>query len=305
MQVRFWGVRGSIPCPGRETVKYGGNTACLELRFEGLERLVIIDAGSGIRELGRRGLQHAAKPGMQRMEMFLTHTHLDHILGFPFFAPIYRPETMLKIYGPFTHEDDSLEGVLGGQLAYRYFPVRLQELAATLEFIELRESRLDLGNGIKVTAKYLNHPLMCLGYRFEYRGRVFCTVYDTEPFRNLFCTDPDADSYDAAVAQAGELAAREETHRMEEFFAGADLLVHDAQYTQDEYESRAVGWGHTSFEHAIATAQRAGVKRLALFHHDPLRTDAEIDRLSKKYCRVYAGGLEVFFAREGLAVDLN
>jgi phosphoribosyl 1,2-cyclic phosphodiesterase len=305
MKVRFWGVRGSIPCPGRETVKYGGNTACLELRFEGLERLVIIDAGSGIRELGRRVLQHDVKRGMHRMEVFLTHTHLDHILGFPFFGPLYRPETMLKIYGPITHEDDTLEKVLGGQLTYRYFPVRLQELAASMEFIGLRESRLDLGNGIKVTAKYLNHPLLCLGYRFEYNDRVFCAVYDTEPFRNLFCTDPDADSYDETVSQAGELAAREENRRMEEFFEGADLLVHDAQYTQEEYESLAVGWGHTSIEHAINAAQRSGVKRLALFHHDPLRADVDLDRFNEKYCRTHAGALEIFFAREGMAVDLG
>ena len=180
MKIKFWGVRGSIPCPGPQTVKYGGNTSCLELRFMNPERRIIIDAGTGIRELGNYMMTHDLPKGPIVAEIFLTHTHWDHIQGFPFFAPIYIPGTKLRVYGPVIyHEDETIENVVGGQLAYRYFPVRQEELAAEIEYIDLSESRLDLGDGIMLTTKYLNHPLLCLGYRFEYRGKVFCTAYDS------------------------------------------------------------------------------------------------------------------------------
>lgn len=305
MKVRFWGVRGSIPCPGPHTMIYGGNTPCIELRFKDLDRLIILDAGSGIRELGDYLVTHDLPKGPINTEIFLTHTHWDHIMGFAFFAPIYIPRTKLKVYGPVTYEDVTLEDTVGGQLMYRYFPVRQQELASEIEYIDLKEGVLDLGDEIMLTAKYLNHPLLCLGYRFEYHDKVLCTCYDTEPFRNVFCTDPDDPSYDEAMAIEGEQVAREENERLEQFFAGADLLIHDTQYTQEEYESSKVGWGHSSFEHAIAAAGRAGVKRLALFHHEPIMTDSEIEELSKKYCSPdYGGNTEVFFAREGMELEV-
>ncbi len=305
MKIRFWGVRGSIPCPGPHTVKYGGNTLCLELRFKDPDRLIIIDAGSGIRELGNYMMAHDLPKGPIETEIFLTHTHWDHIMGLPFFTPIYIPGTKLKIYGPVTYEDDTLKDVVGGQLTYRYFPVRQTELASEIKYIDFKEGRLELGDGIVLKTKYLNHPLLCLGYRFEYRGKILCTAYDTEPFQNIFCTDPDDPAYDEAMAREGEQVAREENQRVEEFFAGVDLLIHDAQYTQEEYESSKAGWGHSSCEHAVAAAKRSGVKRLALFHHEPVRTDVQIDELTKKYCNPdYTGDTEVFFAREGVWIEL-
>ena len=186
MTVKFWGVRGSIPCPGPTTVDYGGNTACLELRFGDEERLIIIDAGSGIRSLGNYLMQHDLPKGPIDTSIFITHTHWDHIMGFPFFTPIFIPGSSITIYGPVTYEDEGLDRIIGDQLTYRYFPVKHSELAAKIKYVALKESTMDLGDGIKVTTKYLNHPILCLGYRFEYEGRVFCTVYDTEPFRNLF-----------------------------------------------------------------------------------------------------------------------
>ncbi|UCF93758.1 MAG: MBL fold metallo-hydrolase [Desulfobacterales bacterium] len=305
MKINFWGVRGSIPSPGANTVKYGGNTSCLELCFPGSEKLIIIDAGSGIWALGNHLTAQYPRGGPIRADIFLTHTHLDHILGFPFFAPIYMADTQLNVYGPVTCEDDSLEVIMGGQLSYRYFPVRQAELAAAIKYIDLKEGCFDLGGGIRLITKYLNHPQLCLGYRFEYRGKVFCTAYDTEPFYNLFSTDPQNCSYDVNMAHEGERTAREENRRMEEFFAGADLLVHDAQYIQEEYAPDMVGWGHTPVQYAIAAAKRAGVRRLALFHHEPTRTDAELEVLSRKYCDPENGGpMEVFFAREGMQVEL-
>ena len=237
MRLKFWGVRGSIPSPGPHFVKYGGNTLCMEMRFTDSDRLIIIDAGSGLRLLGEELIHQSGSADPLRAEIFLTHTHLDHILGFPFFAPIFRPDTRLKIFGPVTYEDDSLEAVLGGQLSYRYFPVRQKELAARIDYINLKEGCFDLGSGLQLTTKYLNHPLLSLGFRFEYGGKVCCTAYDTEPFQNIFVTDRDDPGFDEIMAHEGETAARHENRRLEEFIAGADLLIYDAQYTQQEYDT--------------------------------------------------------------------
>jgi len=305
MNVRFWGVRGSIPCPGPLTQKYGGNGACLELRVGDAERLVIIDAGSGIRQLGNFLMQHDLPKGPIQAEIFLSHTHWDHIMGFPFFVPIYVPGSRLKVYGPVSFEDETLEEVVGGQMKYRYFPVNMGELRSSIEYISLREETgRDHGDGLLVTTKFLNHPITTLGYRFEYQGKSFCTCYDFEPFRNLFITDPEHPDYDEAMAVEGEEVAREQNQAMEDFFAGADLLVHDSQYTDAEMKSR-MGWGHSSCEYAIASASRAGVKRLALFHHDPDRTDEQMDAMAASYCVPgSAGDMVVFFAREGQVVEL-
>ena len=305
MKIKFWGVRGSVPCPGPRTVKYGGNTPCIELRFKKLNRLIIVDAGSGLRELGIHMMANDLTKGPINTEIFLSHTHWDHIMGFPFFIPIYVPGTKLKVFGPVSYEGDTLDKIVGGQLTYRYFPVRDAELGADIEYVDLKEGRYDLSDGVQLTAKYLNHPILCLGYRFEYDGKVFCTAYDTEPFRNLFCTDPDDPSYDEAMAEEGALVAEEQNKMLEEFYRGADLLIHDTQYTQQEYESSKIGWGHTSLEYAIAAASRAGVKKMALYHHEPIRTDDQMDELAAKYCvSGKYGELEVFFAREGMEIEL-
>lgn len=308
MRIKFWGVRGTVPCPGAQTIRYGGNTACIELRMKDSGRQIIIDAGSGIRELGHEMVHKDLPRGPISTEIFLTHTHLDHIVGFPFFTPIYIKGTKMKIYGPVTYEDDPLENVFSGQFTYRYFPIRWEELASELEFVKIREDRLDLGDGIFLVTKYLNHPVLCLGYRFEYKGSVFCTAYDTEPFRNVFCTDPADPAYDEILAAEGERAVREENSRIEEFISGADVLVYDAQYTDAEYNSSKRGWGHTSFEHAIDAAKRNRVKKLVLFHHDPARTDEQLDALAGHYCSPSytgaTGSTEVIFAREGMELEI-
>jgi ribonuclease BN (tRNA processing enzyme) len=244
--------------------------------------------------------------GPLKADVFLTHTHWDHIMGFPFFTPIFIPGTELNIYGPVTYEDETLGEVLNGQWTYRYFPIRQEELSSSIAYHDLKETELDLGDGIHLTTKYLNHPLLCLGYRFEYRGRVIVTAYDTEPFRNVFCTDPQDPNYDEAMAAEGELVAAEENQRIEQFCKGADLLIHDTQYTEAEYQPGKLGWGHSSVEYAINLAKRAGVKRLGLFHHDPLRTDKQLDELSAQYCTIEnTHEVEVFFAREGQIIEID
>ncbi|MEE8591193.1 MAG: MBL fold metallo-hydrolase, partial [Spirochaetia bacterium] len=290
---------------GPETVKYGGNTSCLELRFGEEDRLIVIDAGTGIRELAGHIMKNDLPKGPIKTELFLTHTHWDHIMGFPFFIPIFVPNTELKVFGPVTYEEDTLDKIVGGMLTYRYWPVRLTELAAKIEYFNLKEGSQDLGGGLWLTTKYLNHPILVLGYRFEYRGKVFCTAYDTEPFCNVFDVSPDDPSYDEEAVKEGAMAAQEENDKVVSFFKGADILIHDSQYTHKEYISSKLGWGHSSFEHSVNVAHKAGVKKLLLFHHDPDRSDAELELIEKKI-QAAAGGktsMEVMIAREGMTVE--
>jgi ribonuclease BN (tRNA processing enzyme) len=219
------------------------------------------------------------------------------------FSPIFIPSTTLRIRGPVSFEDESLESIIGTQLSYRYWPVRLSELAVKLEYEQIRETELDLGGGLKVITKFLNHPISCLGYRFEYEGKSIVTAYDHEPFRNLFPADPADPSYDEDAVREGEAAAREENEKIQRFFKGADILIHDSQYTSGEYAAH-LGWGHSSYETAVEAAAAAGVKRLIFFHHDPVHTDAQLEELEREFAAAAAeAGVEALMAREGLTVE--
>jgi phosphoribosyl 1,2-cyclic phosphodiesterase len=304
IRVRVWGDRGSIPCPGPETVKYGGNTSCFELRFG--DRLVIIDAGSGIRSLGDSLMRTDIKKGPIDTDIFISHTHWDHIMGFPIFTPIYVPGSVLRVHGPITYEEDTLDKIIGNQLSYRYWPVRQEELAAKISYHHLHEGVIDMGGGLALKTKYLNHPILCMGYRFEYEGKAVVTAYDHEPFRNVFPTDPADPSYDEAAAAEGEQAAREENEKILRFFEGADLVIHDSQYSKKEYLASKIGWGHSFFEHAVNAAHKARVKKLLLTHHDPNRTDAELDVIGEKLRRISRGrtGVDIEISREGMTIEL-
>lgn len=304
LSLTIWGDRGSMPTPGPDTVVFGGNTSCLEIRAD--SRLVIVDAGSGIRQLGDKLMREDLKKGPIDADIFITHTHWDHIMGFPMFTPIYVPGTKLRIHGPITYEDDTLEKVIGSQLSYRYWPVRQEELAAKIEYEQIKETTIDLGGGLSVRTKYLNHPVLCLGYRFEYEGKVIVTAYDNEPFRNVFPTDPADPQYDEEAAREGDEAAREENEKILRFYRGADLLIHDTQYTAKEYNAGKAGWGHSSYEFAINAAHKSNVKRLLLFHHDPNRSDAELQELELFYQEKLHGKttLSAEMAREGRTYQL-
>jgi phosphoribosyl 1,2-cyclic phosphodiesterase len=303
MTFTLWGVRGSIPCPGPSTVKYGGNTLCVEVRH-GDGKLIVIDAGSGIRPLGSQLMKTDFAKGPIQARILFSHTHWDHIMGFPFFTPIFIPTTKLDIYGPVTFEEDTLDTVIGGQLQYRYFPVTMAELSAQMTYHRLQETELDF-DGLTVRTKYLNHPITCLGYRFEGEGRVLVTMFDHEPYRNLFASDPSDPDFDQDVFDEGERVALEENRHIEEFMAGADVVLHDAQYTQKEYLKGRKGWGHSPMEWAINAAARAGVKKLVLLHHDPERTDEQLDELERTYRKAIAAKssrLELVFGREGMVL---
>jgi phosphoribosyl 1,2-cyclic phosphodiesterase len=298
--VKFWGVRGSIPCPGPDTVIYGGNTSCLEIRAD--ERLIIVDLGTGIRPLGEwLAANDLKKYGKIRAEIFVTHTHWDHILGFPMFTPVYIPGTELRITGPVTFENDSLKTIIETQLSYRYWPVRAGELAAHIEYNQIKETTLDLGGGLVVKSKYLNHPVLCLGYRFEYQGKSIAIVIDHEKFYNLFSKNKDDDDYDEEDVKEGEIAAAEENEKVKKFIHGADIVVHDAQYLEKEYKKH-IGWGHAPFEHAVEAITDSCVKKLVFFHHEPVRTDSQLEEIEKSYADNPAA--DIIVAKEGQVLEI-
>jgi len=300
--VRFWGVRGSIPCPGPDTVKYGGNTTCLEIRAD--KRLIIIDLGTGAKPLADFLMANDSKQGPLDIDIFITHTHWDHIMGFPMFAPVFVPGTKLRIRGPVSYNDDTLASIIGDQLSYRYWPVRQSELSAKIEYMELKEISVDLGDGLKVRTKYLNHPILCLGYRFEYQGKSIVTAFDHEPFRNLFPTDPQDPNYIEEAAIDGEEAAKEENEKMLNFCKDSDILIHDAQYTAEEFEKH-LGWGHSSYNYAMEVANQSNVKKLVFFHHDPNYKDKKLESIEEQ-CKNDAKGksFEIIMAREGLKIEV-
>lgn len=301
--VRFWGVRGSVACPSEKTLRFGGNTSCLEIRAG--KRLIIIDMGTGIHPLGISLIEQSAKSGPVDADIFITHTHLDHLAGFQMFVPLFIPSSKLRIHGPFMTGGITLRSVFSQFMAYPFWPVRLDELPAELSFQDLGETTLDLGGGLCVRTKYLNHPVICLGYRFEYEGKTIVTSYDNEPFWNIFGPYADADFLCADAARAGEKACKEENEKLRAFYHGADVLIYDCQYTEDEYKNGKYHWGHSSYQHAVETAQAAGVKKLLLFHHDPSRSDDYLDALEQETKTKYHphNGLEIIVCREGMVVE--
>jgi len=299
LSVRFWGVRGSIPCPGPETVHYGGNTSCLEIRAD--DRLIIVDLGTGVRPLGEWLIENDLKKrGKIEADVFITHTHWDHMMGFPIFSPVYFPETTLRISAPVSFENDSLKTIIENQLSYRHWPIRAGELSARIEYAQIGETSLDLGGGITVTTKYLNHPILCLGYRINYNGKSIAAVYDHEPYRNLFSAETCRENFNEKEAKEGEAAAAEENEKVIQFLKDADIIIHDAQYSQEEYSTH-MGWGHSSYEQAIRAAVSANAKKLIFFHHDPTRTDKHLKKLEKYYAK--QSPIKTFMAREGITLQ--
>lgn len=286
MYVRFWGTRGSIATPGPQTTHFGGNTSCVEVRTDD-GTLIILDCGTGARELGLHLLR--AEPRPLRLHLFIGHTHWDHIQGFPFFNPAFLPDTELNLYAPRDFQQ-SLEEALARQMQYPYFPVKLNDLRSLIHYTELEEGFLRVGN-VLVETQYLNHTAPTIAYRLSSAGTTMAYVTDHEPFWN-----PTARRFQHPGDQ-----------RHIEFLKGADLIIHDAQYTQEEYRSK-VGWGHSTIEYATDVALAAGATRLALFHHDPSHDDVTMQYLEEAArARVagHTGTLEVFAAAEGLALHVH
>jgi phosphoribosyl 1,2-cyclic phosphodiesterase len=270
MDIRFWGVRGSIASPGPETAKVGGNTSCIEVGC-GSERIVL-DAGTGLRNLGNALVREG---NALSLTLLLSHFHWDHIQGLPFFVPAYMPQTKLAIVGS-SDGRHSLRDKLSRQMTEPHFPVQLDDLAADLTYREARPAqRFDIGGDVHVRVARLNHPGGVFAYRIEHEGQSLVYATDTEHYA---CVDPTL----RALAE------------------GADVLVYDAQYTPEEYQTK-VGWGHSTYLAGSELAKSAGVKQLVLFHHDPQRTDEGVIAIEETTRQLFPNTVA---AREGLVIRL-
>ncbi|MDP6357412.1 MAG: MBL fold metallo-hydrolase [Planctomycetota bacterium] len=271
MKVKFWGVRGSIPSPGQGTVRYGGNTACVEV-FCG-DTLIILDAGSGIRMLGNDLLRRYQSP--IQADILMSHFHWDHIQGFPFFVPAYIPGNRFTIHGC-EGMIQPLEMIFKGQMVPDYFPISFQEMPSEKSFSKITEGDFEIKD-VKISTLYLNHPGIALGYRLEHEGKVFCFISDNEP--HSYSEGNGAGANLLEEIRNGEVKLGPMDEALIEFIQGAHLLVHDSQYSVEEYVAK-IGWGHSFFQFAIEIGVRANVQRLLLFHHDPMRDDDMVDRMA-------------------------
>jgi phosphoribosyl 1,2-cyclic phosphodiesterase len=273
LTVRFWGVRGTIPCPGPSTLRYGGNTACIEMRCGG--KRLIFDAGSGIRALGKEMVKNGERVDSH---LFFTHTHIDHVVGLPFFRPAYDARNRLQFWsGHLTGQGHSLTEVLHQLMQPPFFPVPLDIMHACIGFNDfVPGTAIEPGEGIVVRTAALNHPGGAVAYRVEHEGRTACYVTDTEhvpgsPDRNVL-----------------------------ELIAGADLVIYDCTYTDEEYQ-RFQGWGHSTWQEGVRLCEQAGAGRLIAFHHDPDHDDEAMDRIAAALEQARPGSL---VAREGMVIEL-
>lgn len=272
--IRFWGVRGSIACPGSQTVRYGGNTSCVEVQVGG-ERLVF-DGGTGLRVLGLKLLSEMPV----NVNMFFTHSHWDHIQGFPFFVPAFVPGNRFNIYGSIAPNGSTIEQRLNDQMLHPNFPVPLQIMGADLKFCDLEVGEVVKIGEIEVENALLNHPGEAVGYRVNWRGHSMAYITDTEHF---------PDRLDENVLWLSR---------------NADVMIYDATYTDEEYyspKSSKVGWGHSTWQEAIKVAKAANVKKLVIFHHDPVHYDPFMDQVAIDTAAVFPNSV---VAREGMVLDL-
>lgn len=274
-QIKFWGVRGSIPCPGRETVSYGGNTPCVEMQVGG--KRLIFDGGTGLRVLGQSLLSQMPVEAC----LFFTHSHWDHIQGFPFFIPAFIKGNCFHIHGTTAPNGATIKQRLHDQMLHPNFPVPLQIMQADLHFHDLDiGGKLELGE-ITVENAKLNHPGEAVGYRVNWHGMAAAYVTDTEHF---------PDKLDDNIINLAN---------------NVDVLIIDATYTDEEYHSETsskVGWGHSTWQEAIKIAQAANVKQLVIFHHDPLHNDEFLNRVGEQAATRFS---RTVMAREGMTIELT
>ncbi|MCD6043425.1 MAG: fold metallo-hydrolase [Burkholderiales bacterium] len=274
--VRFWGVRGSIACSGPRTQRYGGNTSSIEVRCGG--RLLMFDAGTGFRYLGNELTKEGPASPPVDADLFFTHTHFDHVAGLPFFRPFFRPENSFRLWAGHLADGMTLRRVLGEFMMSPLFPVPPQVFRADMEYREFKAGEtLAPAAGVVLRTAPLNHPDNATGYRVEFGGRAVCYLTDTEhvpgsPDRNILA-----------------------------LIAGADLVIYDSMYTDDEYGAY-VGWGHSTWQEGVRLCKAAGVKRLAVFHHDPEHDDEMLDGVARAVDKEMPGSI---VARDGLVVEVD
>lgn len=269
--VRFWGVRGSIASPGPETVRYGGNTSCIEVRCG--RHLLVFDAGTGIRRFGQMVAAHASVD----LDLFFTHTHFDHVCGLPFFAPAYDADSALRLWAGHLPPGQSIESVLRDMMTAPLFPVPLDIFSARCVFVDFHcGATLRPRPGIRIRTVPLNHPNNACGYRVDFQGRSLCIVTDTEH---------RAGQIDPAVA---------------DLVRGANVMIYDGMYTDGEYPGH-VGWGHSTWQEGCRVAEAAGVGQAVIFHHEPNHDDDFMDQIAAEAAAMRHGTL---VAREGMVLHL-
>ncbi len=298
--VRFWGVRGSIPSPGKETSGVGGNTSCVEVRVG--DQIIILDAGSGIRRLGQALMKEVSENGLQ-VTMLISHTHWDHIQGFPFFVPAYHPRVNIRILG-YEGAVHGLRGALFEQMQTAFFPVGLNQMATHLTFEEMDDMQFDLGGSVKVRTMFANHPGICLGYRLSTPNGDVVYMPDHEAYERC---EVERQKAEKESSSTGLEYARVQDEKVVEFLRDAEVVIADSQYDAIEYPSRR-GWGHTCADDTVQLAARAGAKRVYLFHHDPDHDDAKIEQMvaSAQAAAAKSGSaIQVSAAREGETITLG
>lgn len=272
LRVKFWGCRGSIACPSPDHLKYGGNTTCLEVDAGG--HLFILDAGTGIRELG----EDIQRSDQDHVRILLTHTHWDHINGFPFFAPAFNPKKSFEIMAGHLYNKSGVQHVFESQMENPVFPVPLEAMTAELYFVDFKAGEdINIAPKVKVRTALLNHPNDATGYRIDYDGKSICLITDTEHIPG----QPDQNILG--------------------LIEGADLVVYDSTYTEEEFPDK-VGWGHSTWEEGVRLCKAANVKQLGIFHHDPTHDDAFMDKLAEDAKKAWSGA---FVVREKMALKFE
>lgn len=300
MQITFWGVRGSYPVPGAATVRYGGQTSCVETRTARGDTL-IVDAGTGMRALGNKLFREAPEP--QHYHVLLSHVHWDHIQGLPFFSPAYVPGTRISVYALLTASDE-LQQVIGGITRHEFFPMPLEAVPAVFEFHQVEPGvEFDI-NGFHITPIALNHPFGSVGYRIDGDGSSWAYVADTAPFTQVlhkqhFLPGPEPLSDDDKLALA---AMRDALVRR---LDGVDTVIYDTHFLPDEY-ARFPHYGHSTPDQAIEICVEAHVRRLVLYHHAPSHGDDQMDRIAAEYlAQGKKRNLEVLTSFEGMTLPIG